>query len=193
MGGRVLWAGAHRLLWCGVIVLSGCGPRVAPEIVVAPTADDVSVTVPYEELPPGRTAQPDPAEPGRPPASEPSPPAASPPPGGQYPGENHNTVFKISMSHACVHPGQSITAHLTGPPRAKVSMVVSYGRTDESLHPGPMHIDSTDDQGRFDWTFLVDPAVPHGAAEVLGGSSGPHAAQEGGGTASATFAVAAAC
>lgn len=175
-------------------LLLGCGPKgpAVPAVQgVQPTAPPTpeagaSVDVGVAEPSVSPTADASESSTQAPAASEPGQPTRP-----SY-GPHHNTVFTVRMSTDCVTPGQHITAHMTGPPRASVGMAVMYGRDGESA-PGPLHSARTDDAGRYDWTFLVAPTAPPGRADLVAGASGPDGGSEGGGTADATFAVSPGC
>lgn len=161
-------AGIRGLVWIAVVLLlSGCGARVAPPLVIDPSA----VSLDGQGLN-GRAVL---GEGGAGSFSD-SPSAASPSAGSLSVGRSSNASrgstsppalpadeVVITLSKPCAEPLDAMTAHIVGPARALFMHVVGY--TDRDPH-GTMGGGHSDARGVYDWTFVVAADAPPGAAIV---------------------------
>lgn len=180
---------AAGALLCLVLLSTGCGSRVVPGSTLsaaAPTPSDLAATG-------GALTLPSPSAPHTTSQSEPSPAAAQQPQGLVLPEptydheRRHNTgMVTITLSAACVEPGDVLVVTTQGPAKATVSAVIAFPDMDPH---GAMIVAESDEAGRYVWNVPIEPTVPPGEAKVLVSSSGPNGSSEGG-SAEKTFQVA---
>lgn len=176
-----------RLVLPLALLATACGPRFAPDELVAADATPAVVALAPSEQPsqePSALGQ----GPASAPATESGAPQATPPVGRSpdYGSQHNNGAVRIELSATCVRPGDVLVITLRTPPRAGLGMVIGY--SDNQPH-GAMLTGESDAEGVYVWRVAVEPTVPDGPATVLVTSTGPNWEQEGGGTADRKFTV----
>jgi hypothetical protein len=113
-----------------------------------------------------------------------SKPAATEPTPTQAP---RNTVVRVTLSAQCTLRGDTLVATIHAPPKAGLSMIVTY---EDSHGHTQMDTGTADEHGRYVWTVRVPSTVPPGEGTVLASGTGPEHDRDMGGSGEAKFRVA---